>query len=98
MTPFKLRPRNHGGITTHVLDIGGNEMTTCELCDMRESLEEIRDELNGLSYIAVIDVKVVNTHINAAESHLETASNLLEGHYCPVPKWDGPDTVREAGL
>ena len=149
MTPFKLRPRNHGGITTHVLDVKeGNEMTqppeklylqwigteykwtnfeegdvtwcehiindddtayiradivdglradkamtgTCELCDMRDPLAEILEALEKLS----THNGEVNTHISAAENHLETADFLLEGHYCTVPKWDGPDTAREA--
>ena len=65
---------------------------TCELCDMRDPLAEILEALEKLS----THNGEVNTHISAAENHLETADFLLEGHSCDVPKWDGPDTVREA--
>ena len=72
-------------------------MSTCELCDMRPELAEILEALDKLYASAP---KEISDHIQAAHSHLETADFILDTHelYCTVPKWDGPDTVRESEL
>ena len=72
-------------------------MSTCELCNMRPELAEIIKMLKGLS---VVMLGEVNTHIDAAQNHLETADFILDTHelYCTVPKYYGPDTVEEARL
>ena len=71
---------------------------TCELCDMRPLLDKVLRALDQVYGIARIEAKEIDDHIKAAYNHLETAEFLLEGHYCTVPKWDGPDTVRESEL
>ena len=70
---------------------------TCELCDMRPELTEVITALHKLYNTMP---KEINEHIQAAYNHLETADWLLEDHQlgCTVPKWDGPDTVRESEL
>ena len=75
-------------------------MSTCELCDMREPLAEIIKALDKLNGIARLRAHDVDAHIAAAFDYLERADWILETHEmdCPVPKWDGPDTVEEARL
>ena len=72
-------------------------MSTCELCNMRPELAEILEALDKL-YVSA--PKEISDHLQAAHNHIETADWLLEDHEmeCTVPKYYGPDTVRESEL
>ena len=72
-------------------------MSTCELCALRPELAEILEKLDKLYASAPKDI---SNHIKAAHNHIETADWLLEDHEmeCTVPKYYGPDTVRESEL
>ena len=67
-----------------------------EIIRLRVDNAKLRAYLGAL----VVMLSEVNTHIDAAHNHLETADWLLEDHEmeCTVPKYYGPDTVRESEL
>ena len=71
-------------------------MSTCELCDMKAPVDEVMRELDRLYGLATT-VEIADP-INGAYSLMEHVANLIDEHSCDVPKWDGPDTVRESEL